>query len=311
MFNNQPKPRPVLPAEHELRQSAELIIANKAELRPHAIPGGTPSSNMISIAGRNIPVAVAALVVNRQLGIPDDHPSLPPVIKLNTGHKDNNYSVAWGKMSGPIAWETDETFRYIPCFSRYVVNAEGTIKNAANGSVVVESAFETYFKLVPDGPSNTLSNANGEMIRVLAFTKLPEDFFDYGFRKYSHRIGVDPENAGKMGWEPLPIVSFRSNVDGSINTQRNIHEFMEATISKFDERRDARPLLRDLSRTNAIRVGAFSVLMGEQSDPMAFGSAQAEAPMQHSAQAPQTPMQQAPAQQAPSQNTHLENQLNF
>jgi len=274
--NFQPKPRPVIEEPgHDLNPMAEYMIASKKDLKPHATPGGQVSGNTMPVNGQMVKVGTFAVIAKYQIGIPADHPNFPEVAKFATTFPENEYFVAWGK-SGPVPWEKDESFRYIPTFSRYVVNEAGTVKNAHTGAVVYEDVFDKRAQLVADGFMNGLSWVMGNMIKILAFSKLPETFTDYTFQNYSHSIGVVD---GQLGWEPKPVISARSNVDGQIVKSRTVQDFITCRIKDFTQKGEARKQIRNLSSTAAVRMGEFSVLKGDVDDVTKFGPAQESAPV--------------------------------
>ena len=269
----QPKPRPVLEPEHELRPVAEAVIREKAKLRDHASIGDTVSTENIIVEGTSVPVPYAALVISHQLGIPHDHPNLPPMVKHKTTYQANEYALLYAS-AGDIKWEKDETFKYIPGYTRYVINKDGHIKNAYNGQTVTPNIYSGFTKLVPDGRANRVTGVDGLTIKALCQLPLPSDFIDFGFRSYSHRLDVNPEKQA-IEWMPLPMVSARSNVDGAIHKFKNVHQMIRNNLKDFNQMVEANKAARNLTDSNVIIAGEYSVKCGDINDISQFGPANA------------------------------------
>lgn len=275
--NFQPKPRPVLPTEHELRPIAENVFKDRSKMKDYATIGGQPSTESVVIEGTSVPVPYAALVLSHQLGIPHDHPDMPPIVKFKSAHKANDYYLGYGARS-VIKWEKDPTYRYIPCYTRYVINDEGTILNAYNGSEVERNVFNGFAKLVADGRSNTLSGVDGLKLSALCKMTLPEKFADFGFRVYSHALL--PADAENIRWMPLPAISARSNIEGGITKWANVHELVRCMVRDFNQMIEANKAIRGWSGKGSIICGTYSVLQGDHNDVSAFGPVGGEAQAQ-------------------------------
>lgn len=232
--NFTPKPRPTLPKEHELQPLAELACKheNKALLRDYGTRGDEVSKETIILDGdpkrRPIPVPVAAMFNTMQFGVPMDHPEFPPILKFNTLGESNAY---YARYQSPIMWihnsqETD--FRHIPGFTRYVVDKHRRILNAHNG-MEVKPLSKYMIELVPDGPSNKLVKTSIDQIMNLAYTSLPEDFIDFGFRTYSHDFGLDIEG-GQVAWVAKGKVKVKNNDVGMVAEYSNLPMFMKTSI---------------------------------------------------------------------------------
>lgn len=277
-MNRQPKPRPVLPAEHELDPIAESICQNKSILRDHKTVMGNANTNTIIAGGVQVNVAYAAAVASYQLGIPHNHPNLPPFKKFKTLHKDYVHYVCWGAVS-EVKWQKDESFKHIPCYSRYVINKQGVIRNAHNGMTLNDNGYSSPTDLVRDGVTNKVYAVYPDVLKQLTLLRLPLTFVDYGFgRQFSHEIG--PKKIGEevaFTWVPLPVISARSNIDGTIHKYSNIYDFTVCAIKDYMERTPIRKDYENCTEKDAIRAGTYSIMKGEHTDPVAFGSA-ADAP---------------------------------
>lgn len=288
----QPKPRPVLPPEHELDPLIEAVIANKRELRNFAQPGNVASTAYIQINGKNIPVPLAAMMATHQYAVPYDHSNAYPIRKLNSQFPDNAYVVIYEGHTKP-RWAQDESFWYIPTFSRYVINKDGHVKNAYNGRTVSENAYANWTtELVPDGPANMLRKVSSLNLSYLAMGVLPKDFTDYGFGTYSHKLWTDAEK-NCITWVPLPKVQVKSSLSGAVIEQPNVQEFMKTFIKDFNEQKAAREQLKYLEQGVPMRAGEFTVTYVGMAPAAPTAPAAQEVAQSYTQQQPQAP--QAPA----------------
>jgi len=263
-----PKPRPQFSPEHEINPLVEQIIANKQLLANYRVPGDNALDQMMDVGGTQVPVYYATLAVTHQLGIPYDHPNFPAVIKHRTMFPSYEHSVLWGsKTSYP--WVKDSSFWHIPGFSRYVINKDGDIKNANSGAAVADGVFSSYAKLVPDGRGTNDIGVNGSDLLALSQIKIPEHFVDYGFRKYSHKLGPS-ENNDSLIWVPQSPVS-AMGIDGTIRHCHNIHQFITNYIKDLNQKMAGDREVRSWQKGKVIQIGEYSVLEGKHDDPSAFG----------------------------------------
>lgn len=283
--NFTPKPREILTGQHELRAVAEAVFVNKQMLSQYAQHGDQLPQGMFQAGANQVPVPYACAVICLQFGIPHDHPQCPEIAMFNTRHKANDAYIKW-KAGEVISWETDDTFHYIPGYTRYVVNQAGTIKNAANGETVTENFVGDWIKLVKDGRAPRVSGIDKAMLTMLAWAKLPEDFIDYGFGVFSYELAMNEERTGLV-FKKLPAVSARSNIDGTISKARNVHEFIRnsMTMKNFNALKEAQEAARKMKPGDMIVAGEFTVTTGDVSDPIAFGPAPGAQPAMNNMEA--------------------------
>lgn len=258
------KERPILPPEHQLNPLAELAIESRSELKEYATTNAvTRDSTTIpnDKQRRNILAAIACAMASSQLGISTSNPDMPPFRKIRTLNPTIFYSPIY---TTPIVWEHHQDFRYIPCFTRYVIDAHGRVLNAYNGKALVKE-YGGY-KLVPDGPSNALRNINLSHLMLLAFSILPDDFIDFGYGNYSHDICFNPETSS-ISLVKKPAVVVKNTDDGSVTNFSCIDEFIKS--AEFDFVREIGEKVREYSiagRTfinGVIKVGPYLIKEAE------------------------------------------------
>lgn len=268
-----PKPREIQTGEHELRPEAEAVFVGRQMLTQFSQPGNQVPQGMFQAGAQQVPVAYAVAVISLQIGFPHDHPNAPEIAMFNTKHKSNDAFIKW-KAGEVIPWEKDSAYRYIPGYTRYVANEKGEIKNAYNGTTVTKDFTSDWIKLVKDGKGVKPTGVDKAMLTMLAWGKLPEDFIDYGFGVYSYKLSINETKDGLV-FKKLPIVSARSNIDGSITKARNIHEFIRnnMTMKNFAALKEAQESAKIMGPDDVISAGEYSVRCGDHSDPISFGPA--------------------------------------
>lgn len=307
--NFQPQPRPQLSIEHALSPRHEAMFISKGNLNDFKMMGEQPSHESVMFDSdpwrKPIPVPQAVLMIFRQCGIPPNHPAFPPIKKVNTTYPDCreyylNYSI------GKIHWLQEEGFFHIPTYTRYVMNKDGIVRNAYNGVDVQPNEWGAY-KMVPDGPTNKLVQVNLDMLLALTFSQLPEDFVDYGFRNYSHKLITNTET-GDIGWQPRQKVKAHSSM-GIQEPNISALELMAKHIEpkQFEDRKAIGMATRN-DLTGPVSVGPWTLIPVDfdatavprsiQTQPIPYQDPD-DPTLQQAA--PQQPMQQAPAQQAPMQ----------
>lgn len=257
------KPRGVVSKEHELNMLAETVIENKVFRQDFKYHGREIPDVKVPIAGVNIPVPIACMMVSHQFGFQYDSPYLPACRKLDTGKPDFNYVPVYTTRN---AWPTDESFYHIPGFTRYVCNDEGTIKNAANGMVVYERLFveptaPRSVELVQDGTKNELRFVQTQLLQMLTLKNMPRGFIDYGFGIYSHQLKFNPE-VNAITWVELPRLITRSMTDNKERPFLNMEELIALAV-EFDLRNEVRRDLSRLKEGEVVAVGEFLVAIGE------------------------------------------------
>lgn len=293
-FGGSPAPRPVLPSAHALNPVTEAMIENKRELKTYAVPGDKAVNSTINVRGVVLSVPHAALMVSHQYAITPDTAGAYPIRKLDSQYADNSYAVVYSGQVKP-KWPKDPSFFYVPCYSRYVINKDGCIKNAENGEVVYQNINDEWIlELVPDCPVNRLKKVSTFNFKLVAYGKLPPDFTDYGFGYYSHTFDVDAET-GEAKWILEPRISVSNNLTSLKSECANINEFMSGYISDFNERKEVRSQIKSLKEGHPVRTKDFTIQM--------MGITPKEAT---------TPEASAPAQpQAPSASTDFDAELSF
>ncbi|QNI21007.1 hypothetical protein [Vibrio phage vB_pir03] len=321
----QPKPRPQLAREHELHPLIEAACKheNKAALRDFGTRGTEVSKETIVLDGdpsrTPLPIPVAAMYNTMQFGIHHTHPEFPRLEKFDTNYESNFYHA---KYSSPIMWihNSEETdFRHIPTYTRYVIDKHRRVLNAYNG-MEVKPANKFMIELVPDGPANRLSKVSIDFLMFMAFSALPDDFVDYGFRTYSHDFGMDLEGR-QYGLVKKGKVKVKNNEVNMVAEYDNLPEFMKRCLApkEFQVMKEINEQSRDGFRGAVISAGPFSIRESIAYVPPAaipsVNSGQSQAPAQQSQQqtdefntAPQ--QQQQPQQQAPQQSP-MQDDINF
>jgi hypothetical protein len=260
--NYQPKPRPVLPPEHQLQPQAEAAILDKADLKNYARKGNQPVTETTVLnsdpSRKNIMVAQACLMAFNQCGIPLDNAAFPAIGKFDTRYDANHYYL---KYEGPIPWIHDKAWRHVPCFTRYVIDMFGRVLNAHNGLTVKIGDWETY-ELVPDGPSNKTTRVKLADLMILAFCPLPADFKDYGFKNYSHKFEINPAT-GQMQWMPLPKVKCKDNSNGMVEEFQNLQELVKCKVKDFNQMKEWSDYLRNGLKGETVTIGDLVVKESE------------------------------------------------
>jgi hypothetical protein len=311
--NFQPRPRPVLPLEHSLHPSIEACCdhESKRQLKDYATRGADASRDTVLIdkdpARTPIPVPKAAMACFMQFGVPFDHPEYPPISKFDTRHEANHY---YAHYNSPIMWQhnTAETdFRHIPGFTRYVVDKHRRVLNAYNG-MEIRPLNAYMIELVADGPSNMLSKVNIDFLLQLAYLPLPQDFIDFGFRTYSHEIGLNVAE-GQLGVWKKEGVKIKNQETGLVKEYATMAEFAKCENNDFQLMKELGRLTREGLKGQIANVGPF-VIKSAVDHPQApmipnvdVNAAMSTAPAPQQEPAPQQQQQQQPApqqQQAPA-----------
>lgn len=230
-----PKPRDVITDPgYEMEPIVEIAIKQRSLISQFSQFGDAVDNNIVSFDEHgqhfNVPVSKFALIVNLQCGIPHDHPDFPVVKKLDTRFKSNNYYMQFPK---PVVWLKHDDYRHIPGFTRFVMNKDGKVRNAYCGTEIVPSSWGMY-KLVRDQASNKTINVDLNTLRMLAFTKLPDDFIDFGFGARSHELEF---NKGKIEWVHRKSVVVKNMKDGSVGTYPSALHFAKMNVKDFDAAR--------------------------------------------------------------------------
>lgn len=309
----QPKPRPLLPAEHALHPLIEAACKheNKAMLRDFGTRGTEVSKDTVVLDGdatrRPIPVPIAAMYNGMQFGIHMDHPEFPPLEKFETNEELCAY---YARYVSPIMWEHNaegSDFRYIPCYTRYVIDKHRRVLNAYNGKVV-EPANAFMIELVPDGPANKVSKVSIDFLMFLAYSALPDDFRDYGFRTYSHDFGMDLENR-QYGLVKKGKVKVKNNEVNMVAEYENLEAFKKQCLAPRDFQ-----LMKDISdqargglKGQVINVGPFSIRESVAYEPPApIPVVKVDAQVQQNDFDSPAPQQQPTQQQQPQQQAQQE-----
>lgn len=266
--NFQPKPRPQLSAEHLLDPRIESILNNhesKRDLREYAVRGGETSKDTILFNSdperKSMLVAQASMLINYQFGVPLDHEEYPGLKKFDTFHDSHAHYAVY---QSPIHWRHDKSFVHIPCFTRYVIDVHGRVLNAYNGKRV--PGLNPYMiELVPDGPSNMLTKVQFDFLKQLAFLPLPEGFIDYGFRTYSHDIGMDVK-AGQVGWIAKGKVKVKNNETGMVGEYPNLPHLAKCCNNDFDLMREFSRVTREGIKGEIVNIGPFTIKESEPTE---------------------------------------------
>lgn len=257
----QIQPRPALPEEHQLNPRFEAILRQSRSLEKRYRTYGEQLSNDNVVFPTDperqpIPVPQAAMIL-QQSGIPLNHPQYPIVKKFNSRNEDwRHYFV----FTQPIPWEKDEKFRYIPGYTRYVISEDGFVRNAFNGKLVEGTKY--MYELVRDGGASPSANEprriNKTTLIMLAWGKLPENFIDYGFGNYSHRLDYD-KATNVVDFVPLQEVFIKE--DGAVRKYSNMLEYIECEVPKREQEaiRELRGLTYNPIGEGIIRVGPLEI----------------------------------------------------
>lgn len=253
-----PKPRPTLPEEHQLRPMAEAAIAEKAEMKDYRTRGDIICTETIVLekdrTRTKLPVAVAALMAMNQMGIPAGHEDMPAIRKFDTDKDTLHYYLEY---ASPIFWEHDKEFRYIPCFTRYVMDKHGRVLNAYNGKPVEATPYRSY-KLVPDGVSNSLTFASFDELFMLAYAPLPEGFRDFGFKTYTHSLSFDKEG-NVIKWVKRPDVAIKDNEMNEVRKFGSLPEFLKCAGMDFELMKEVQQVARTGTKGKVVVVGPYSI----------------------------------------------------
>ncbi|QAX96098.1 hypothetical protein [Vibrio phage vB_VmeM-Yong XC32] len=233
----QPKPREHHGPEHELNPRFESILKMDRNIpKNFRYPGEQPSNDTILFDGdterKSIDIPKASMIL-RQAGIPVSHPHYPMIKKFNSEYQASDYYFVF---ASPIPWEHDENFRYIPGYTRYVIDRYGRVLNAYNKMPVTPES-DTMYKLVADGPAfaNAPWWAKKEMLQALAWGPLPENFIDFGGGIFSHELKFDKET-GTITWVPREAVKVRNSETGQQKLYNNFPEFLVCAVEyKFGD----------------------------------------------------------------------------
>lgn len=230
----QPPHREPQAEEHTLDPWIENIIRGRPELSEFRSIGGGLNHGTHTFntdpdrTALEIPRACMYSVCS--FGVPLTNEAFPAIKKLDTRFKDNwHYAV----YQGPMPWAKDREWRHIPCYTRYVINRDGVVRNAYNGMQVL--ANYSKYELVPDGRSNYLKKYIAvEELMMLAFSQLPEDFVDFGGGQYSHVVAFDKDNK-VIGWVKRPSIKARDPM-GTIHEVPTLLHLMNTIIDKYETR---------------------------------------------------------------------------
>lgn len=271
-FGFTPQPRTVQPAEHELNPVAEAVCNDKSQLNNFKMPGDVIPNMAVSYAGQQLTIGLAGAMASMQLGIPHDHPNMPPIMKHNTRYKAGEYYIAWGKANGRVKWLQDESFWYVPGFSRYVINDQGVLRNGHTGAVVSQNIYESEkLPLIADGKSQKPFPVRLGLFTAMAYSKLPEDFVDFTFGSTSHYNNLTLPN-GNTAWQPVVPVTALSLVDQTLSHFKSSHEFLIQCIKEFDTLKLARPAIRKLRFGEVAPIGEYVVALGNITNADEFRS---------------------------------------
>lgn len=259
-----PKPRPTHGPEHELEPRIEAILRKDRNVpKNYHSPGESPSRETLLLEGdperSSIEVPKVAMIF-KQAGYPLNHDQYPPIKKFNSEYPDSNYYFVH---TGPVFWKNDENFRHIPTYSRYVIDRFGRVLNAVTG-VTVQPENERMYKLVSDGPafSNNPFWVAKDVLLMLAFSTLPENFIDYGGGTYSHELKVDADK-GEYTWVARPQVKVRNSETGQTKLYPNFPEFIECAVKDFQQAGELRRHLRKPIE-GVLSVGPFQIKLAEE-----------------------------------------------
>lgn len=259
----QPKPRPVLSSEHDLHPTIEACAQHEGrqQLRDFASRGSESSRDTIIIDGdpnrTTMLIPIAAMYSEMQFGIPPHHPDFPALMKLDTRHESNQYYAVY---SSPIMWEhnADGTdFRHIPCFTRYVIDTHGRVLNAYNGREITR-VNDFLIELVADGRQNEPKKVSMDFIKALAFLPLPKKFIDFGYRIYSHQVGVDVHE-GQYGWMEKDKVKVKNNDTGMVGEYDSMSEFVKREVSDFELMKELGKYTWAGLKGQIVNVGPFTM----------------------------------------------------
>lgn len=269
-FGFTPQPRTIQPAEHELNPVAEAVCNDKSQLNNFKMPGDVIPNMAVSYAGQQLTIGLAGAMASMQLGIPHDHPNMPPIMKHNTRYKAGEYYIAWGKANGRVKWLQDESFWYVPGFSRYVINDQGVLRNGHNGTTVSQNIYNgEKLPLIADGKSQKPFPVRLSLFTAMAYSKLPEDFVDFTFGSTSHYNNLTLPN-GNTAWQPIVPVTALSLVDQTLSHFKSTHEFLINCIKEFDTLKVARPEIRKLRFGSVLPVGEYAICLGTVSSAEEF-----------------------------------------
>lgn len=229
-----PAPRTVQSEEHALHPAIEAcVLMENAAFKHLKYPGDNISTNVMQVHNNgkmfSLLDARAALAKRTCTGIHPDHNNYPVVKRFNHRYPAIDHYVQWNL---PVVWEHDTSYRYIPGYSRYVINFQGDVKNAYNGKAVRSPNGYTV-EIVPEGPKNDLKKVSLMSLRQLAWSKLPEDFISFGFGSFSHEISIDKET-GAISWLPrIPVVTKQGD---NVEKWTSLSEFMQCCVEDFQDR---------------------------------------------------------------------------
>lgn len=266
----RPQPRPQHGPAHELNARFEDILRESRNLpKQYKTIGSELNRDSILFdsdsARQSVPIPQAAMIL-KQCGIPLSHESYPPIMKFNSDFPDGSYYLAW---SGPVVWEYDDRFRYIPGYTRYVCDKFGRVLNAYNGTPVEPEKGGFGYRIVGDGPANFNNPmyTTKDKLLMLAWSPLPEGFIDFGMGVYSHELKFD-ETEQKFGWVARPEIKVRDRRNGEAKLWPNLPMFVECVVSDFDQKKAFREYIRNGMPNEAIGIGDFDVkLKDEKEEP--------------------------------------------
>lgn len=232
-YNNPsraPRPRDIIEGDdHACDPIIQAAYDNRTMLSEYRVFGDLLANDTITFDQHGshwtVPVYKFALMADLQLGIPHDHPAYPQVFKLDTRFKSSQHYV---KYSTPIRWRKDDKFVHIPCYTRYVMNAAGQIRNAFSGAEIKPGMWG--YSLVRDQGKNKVSNVALSTLKMLALRKLPEDFIDYGYGLYSHQLDFV---GGVIDWVPRKPVIVKSLKTGQEEQYRSAVHYAKTAVSDF------------------------------------------------------------------------------
>lgn len=230
----QPPHREPQSEEHTLDPWIEDIIRGRPELSDFRSIGGglNHGTHTFNTDSKRTALEIprACMISVCGFAVPLTNEAYPAIKKLDTRFKDNWHHAIY---QGPIPWDKDREWRHIPCYSRYVINRHGVVRNAYNGMQVL--ATYGKYELVADGRSNYLKKyIPAEELMMLSFSQLPDDFVDFRGGQYSHVVQFDKDSK-VIGWVKRPTIKAR-DPQGTIHEVPTLLHLMNTVMDKYETR---------------------------------------------------------------------------
>lgn len=258
---NQNKPklvREVLKGEHECDPNIEAIMGQGDKLQPFNSAGNVLPTEMVRFdtpsGGMAIEAYKAMMIVSNGFCVNLDNPHYPEIKKLKTLE---NRSVVYADYKAKIKWKHSEDFWHIPCFTRYVINEKGNIKNAYNGMDIKPNDWGQYMLVADQYQAfNKPLPTDMALLMTLSQKPIPQGFKDYGYRTYSHRLAFNPADQ-KVDLVPRPEIYVRDG-NGQIEEGLNVTEFAAIYLKNKDVG-EFRKVSDEALRLGSVQVGQYTI----------------------------------------------------